>query len=788
MSQTHDAAILSLFEQALDVAPQAREQWLAQQDVPTSVMAGVQRLLAAEQDVGDFLDTVVCAPATLDIGPAFPSIGERLGSYELLRPLAAGGMGVVYLGRRADDVYHQDVAIKLIRSVHLQGDPGARAALVARFEDERMILAQLNHPNIARILDGGSTEAGVPYLVMEHVDGQPLDTYCNAHGLDVSARLQLLCKVCDGVQEAHRNLIVHRDIKPDNILVTAAGEPRLIDFGIARELTEDAQRPPEATLYSAMTPAYASPEQIRRKALTTSSDVYSLGIVLYQIIAGRRPYSLAGLGPADLERTVCEAEPPSLRHTLREAALESTERQRRLAQVDDDLERIVAKALHKEPERRYGSASALADDLRRHLAGQPVQAHPDSTWYRARKFVQRHRLGVGLSGLALLAILIVTGVAFDQAVKARQAAVDTQRANDFLVEVMNLSDPYETGGELSLDQAMERAWEMVDTRFSDRPELAADLRLTLAETLLRRGRVDEASMRIERTVAETEAAFGLDAQRSVQAMVVLASLRREQGRKTDAERLYLDALTRLDRASWTDYALHSRVLNDLGLLYLINEDFSAAQRYLQRSSEMDARVTPLDPSTHAQTLANLAQAARGLGEYDRAESLYAQAEAIFAADHPEGSPQWAIVLNNRANLARRRNQPGQALELQRRAVDMHRQAFSGDHVMVLVPTINLTRTYVDMDRPEDALPYAVLAEAMAGRLYTGAHNYRILAITALADTQRALGRFTEADRNLHRAELLLPESEAPLSTAEYVEDVRDELCQTQANLSHCPQP
>ena len=787
MSHTLDIAVMNLYEQAREKPPGQRAAWLAAQALPDAVIQRVQRLLDAEQEAGDFLDTVVVAPGTLHAELPFPGIGDRLGNYELLRPLAAGGMGVVYLGRRADDVYRQDVAIKLIRSVHLHGDPGTRAALIARFETERAILAQLQHANIARILDGGSTDAGVPYLVMEHVDGVPLTDYCHARRLDVRARLRLMCKVCDGVQEAHRHLIVHRDIKPDNILVTAAGEPRLIDFGIARELAEGAEPMAGATMYSAMTPAYASPEQVRHEPLTTSSDVYSLGIVLYQLVAGRRPYELAGLRPADIERAVCHAEALPLRQSLREAPLDPDERQRRIAQVGIDLERIVAKALHKDPSRRYRSAEALSDDLLRYLQGQPVQAHPDSLWYRSSKFVQRHRLSVALASLALFAVLVSAGIALHQAASARRAAADTQRANAFLVDVLNLSDPYNTGGELTLGQAMERAYAMVEARFPDRPELATELRLTLAEGLFRRGSVDEAGQHLERAVADTAALLGTDSPHHIRAQVSLAALRRDQGRYADAERLYQSAQARIEHSDWRDDALHSRLLNDLGLLHLVKEDYAAADLFLRRANEVDAQaVPPVDAPAHAQTVANLAQAARGLGDYERAEALYAQAQTIFEREHPQGSPQIAVVLNNRAKIARRRERPEEALELQRRAVEMHRKSYSGDHVMVLIPTVNLARQYVDLDRAAEALPHAEAAEAMAQRLYPNTpHAYRVQAIAALADTQRGLQRFEQADATLRRVEAMLPQADVPQSTSEYVDIVRADLCEAAPALPGC---
>lgn len=779
MNQDPDLTVLDLYERIQALPEPERDGWLVQQHLPEAVIGRVRRLLRAANELGGFLDapeTSTRIMAAVDCSLVFPTAGDRLGNYELLRPLAAGGMGVVYLGRRADDVYHQNVAIKLIRAVHLR-DSGARAALVARFETERQILAQLNHPNIARILDGGSTGAGVPWLVMEYVDGEPLDDWCDAQRLDVRARVRLLCKVCDGVQEAHRHLIVHRDIKPDNILVTAAGEPRLIDFGIARELVEEGESGPQATLYSAMTPAYASPEQIRRQPLTTSSDVYSLGIVLYQLLAGRRPYSLSGLSPAELEHTVCEGELQPMRQALLDAPLEAGEHPRRLAQLDDDLERIVGKALHKDPARRYGSAEALADDLRRYLAGRPVLAHPDSAWYRTRKFVRRHRLGVGLMTAAVLAIMLVAALAFDQAAKARLAASDTDRANRFLVDVLTLSDPYQSGRELSMDEAMERAWGLIDERFADRPKLAADLRLTLAEALMQRGRLDAAAPRIEQAAALAESSFGSGSRRAVAVLWALAALRKQQGRSADAERVYLDALDRLERADWRDEALHSGLVADLGVLNLDKGQYEKARGYLERSFELDARAPAPNPINRAVNRANMAVAMRGLGDYEQADALYAQAEDFFRTSDPDGSLQWAILLNNRAMLARIRGHPEQAVGLMQRSLDMKHRLFTGDHVQVLLSTINLARACVDTGQAERALPHAEAAAAMAARLYPDAHDHRIQAITVLAAVERSLGRFGAAEASLQQAEALLPQSGATSLTREFVRDERAALCE-----------
>src|SRR5690606_33003671 len=306
---------------------------------------------------------------------SMPAAGDRIGAWCLLHELDAGGMGVVFVAERGDGAYEQRAAVKFVRPDHLL-DMRRRDEIVARFENERRLLARIEHPNVARVLDGGNID-GMPYLVMEYVDGVALDDWCARHRLGVPARVELFCKVCDGVQAAHAHLIVHRDLKPQNILVGPDGEPRLLDFGIARLLDAEAGSTATRTGLQAMTPAYASPEQMRLEPLTTASDVYSLGVVLYELLSGTRPYSLDGLSPAQSERVVCETGAQALRRALADADLPERERRARLAHIGGDLERIVGKALHKDPARRYDSARALADDLRRCLAGRPVQAHPD---------------------------------------------------------------------------------------------------------------------------------------------------------------------------------------------------------------------------------------------------------------------------------------------------------------------------------------------------------------------------------------------------------------------------
>lgn len=387
--------------------------------------ASVESLVrAAEGDAG-LLDATNAVAGGVEVPEAPTRAGERVGAYELVQEIARGGMGIVYLARRADDEFQKKVAIKLMRS-------GLFSELdVRRFRIERQIVAALDHPNIARLLDGGTGAAGEPYFVMEYVEGRPLLEHCRANGVSLPQRLRLFREICATVQYAHQRLVVHRDLKPGNILVTPDGSVRLLDFGIAKLLSQGdgvEAAEPTATLERMLTPEYASPEQVRGQPVTTASDVYSLGVILYELIADEKPYRIETGDPADLLRLVCEQDPdrPSTR----------------AAGVSSDLDAIVLKAMRKEPERRYASAAALSEDVGRYLEGQPVEARRGSTAYRARKFVRRHRVGAAATALVLVALAGGILATLSEARRARAAEARAERrfndvrklANSFLFE------------------------------------------------------------------------------------------------------------------------------------------------------------------------------------------------------------------------------------------------------------------------------------------------------------------------------------------------------------------
>ena len=442
----------TLFFAALDLPPGARHTWLGSACATDGELRReVESLLAAHDAAGTFIETPAAgrrAEMPRARAAAERLIGRRLGAYRIDRVIGQGGMGIVYGGRRDDGQYEQEVAIKLIA---MSGVPDLARQ---RFQQERQILATLEHPGIARLLDAGTSEDGLPYFVMELVDGLPIDAYCDGRGLDLDGRLRLFGRVCDAVQHAHQHLVVHRDLKPTNVLVTAAGVPKLLDFGIAKLLGDG---PNDGHTVPLMTAEYASPEQIRGETISTASDVYALGVLLYRVLTGRAPYEPCVDRPHDLARAICDDEPrpPGAvsRHGFRH-------------RLCGDLDAIVLKALCKEPARRYASVEQFSEDIRHYLSGLPVTARRDTVVYRAGKFMRRHRtasIAAALVVVTLVAAVIVTTRQADaaraQRARAERRFTDVRKlANTILFDIHDaIRDlPGSTGArEIVLKRALE---------------------------------------------------------------------------------------------------------------------------------------------------------------------------------------------------------------------------------------------------------------------------------------------------------------------------------------------
>jgi eukaryotic-like serine/threonine-protein kinase len=432
--------IKEVLQTALELDSHSRGQYLDSACAENGSMRGeVESLLQSYEQDEAFLELPAAIEAAELVVNAAPAawIGRRLGSYQLLDEIGEGGMGAVYRAVRADGMFEKQVAVKLIRR-GLSTD-----FFVSRFKNERQILAGLQHPNIASLLDGGVTEEGLPYVVLEFVAGVPIDEYCVRHDLSITDRLRLFRTVCSAVQYAHQNLIVHRDLKPGNILVTEDGVPKLLDFGIAKILDpgeEDTSRDRTLTVMRIMTPDFASPEQVRGDPITTSSDIYSLGVILYVLLAGRRPYRIPSTAPHEIVKAICDTDPekPSTavtrfekpEHALklgsRGSGKEQTDIQRKKLHraLSGDLDNIVLMALRKEPARRYATVEQFSEDVRRHVEHLPVIARKDTPGYRASRFVIRHKASVAATvvvAFTLVAALLIT---------LREARIAQRRFND----------------------------------------------------------------------------------------------------------------------------------------------------------------------------------------------------------------------------------------------------------------------------------------------------------------------------------------------------------------------
>jgi serine/threonine-protein kinase len=633
-----------LLDEALDLDPPQRAAWL-------------QRQRTARPDLTPSLEQLLAAHASAETDDALarlPGLGppakrassdtgfaadDRIGPYRLIRELGCGGMADVWLAERDDGAFARRVALKLPRVTRLRRD------LAQRFARERDILARLEHPNIARLYDAGMDADGLPYLAMEYVDGQPITAWCDAQRLGLPARLRLFVQVLDAVQYAHASLVIHRDLKPSNILVTAGGQVRLLDFGIAKLLANDEQaRETQLTRLAgrAFTPDYASPEQVRGAPLTTATDVYSAGVVLYELLCGQRPYRLAHATAAQLEAAILgeDAARPSTRVDAAAAAPRATTARALAHALGGDLDTIVLKALAKEPALRYPTIGALAADLQRHLAGEPVQARPASVVYRTGRFVSRNRIAVGAAA-AIAAILVsATAVSLWQAQLARAQAQRAEQVKRLVLSIFEEADTYSASGgsrqTTAVDLLEQARMHLTGAVISD-PAIRVELLTSIGISLTGLGANREAAQVLEEAAALGRERLGPDHLRTLTAQLHWGGARVLLGEYEPASALLDAAETGLRRRGdrsglmaalrWKSYlrALERRVDESVDLAAEAVRVAETSPVPVGRRELLDAYLTLAGAMSTAHRVGRLAPARRA---YELAREIHGERPTV----------------------------------------------------------------------------------------------------------------------------------------------------------------
>jgi len=751
-------------DEALEIAPADRAGWLAsiaQRDAALAMDLGT--MLAQHQIVNQsgFLETAVL-DSRADRAPSLA--GQVIGAYRLISPIGQGGTGSVWLAERCDGRFEGRAAVKLL-NISLVGRAGEE-----RFRREGNILARLTHPQIARLVDAGVSATGQPYLIIEHVDGQSIDQYCDDRALGIEARLCLFLDVVDAVAHAHANLIVHRDIKPANVLVSREGQVKLLDFGIAKLIERDtawdgatAQVSPLTREGGAvLTPEYAAPEQLSGGAVTTATDVYALGVLLYVLLSGRHPAGEALQSPATLIRAIVDREPPRVSDAVAASAHDSEALTRHAIAcgttptklrrtLRGDLDTIVSKAMKKNSAERYSSVTALGDDLRRYLQDEPISARPASISYRTVTFVRRHVVAVATS--AAVVVLIAGLIALHTrrlSAERDHAQRETEKAvkiSELLMGVLSSADPYAIRGgqgEPTVRAVLDAGAVQVQTELKNQPELQAQMLTSMGRTYRRLAAYDRAQVLLEQALSIGQRVFGTEDARVAQTLdylgvvladkgdyreagrrleealrirrkvlgpehedvaVTLAELGRvyqDQGENQRAEPIHREALTIRRQVLGEDHRETAVSESDLASVLRLNGDLAGAETLLQQCLETNRRTRGEDHPNTSTTLHDMALIAATRGEFQSAESLLRRVLATERATLGDRHPVVATTLNSLSHVLMNQRRFDEAASGLEEALDIARSALGNDHQLVAIYSINLGSAQLARRKPAEA--------------------------------------------------------------------------------------
>jgi len=748
-------------------------------------------------------DGSIDSPETALDGPGGIACGTLIGHYRVLSALGAGGMGEVVLAERADETFSQRVAIKLVR-----GGLVTRQ-VQSRLKVERQILATLDHPNIAKLLDGGATANGTPYIVMEYIDGLPIDVYCDLHKLTLRERLTLFRTICLAVHYAHQNLVVHRDLKPSNILVTPEGVPKLLDFGIAKVL--DARKVMHTMAVTQadvrlMTPDHASPEQIQGEPITTSSDIYSLGVLLYELLTGFRPYAAKMERLSEMERAICEDPPLPLDYGLKELRASSdTQALRELCEnrsiglarlrreLRGDIGNIVFTALRKEPERRYPSVEQFSTDIGRLLDERPVMARSDTWTYRLQMFVRRYKYGVAAAATALIALIAFTVSTIIQNERIARERARAEQISSFLVELFERADPSQSrGSEITVREMLDMGARRMESGLTAQPEVRANLLATmgtvygslglydeavallasslqsrmnlygsdsleaadamqrLGTVLVRRGEYARAEALLQQALSIDRRRAGDDRLRIAATLHEFANLRRGEEKFKEAEQLFRESLSLLDRSS-ADAQLTIQILNDYGLLLDYTGNQAAAEQTYRRAIDLSERTLGPDQPDIADITHNLADTLSKQGRIDAAGPLFIKSLALYRKLLGSEHPFIAMALANYGRFLQQSGDFDAADSTLREALHLNEKVRGPDHALVGYDHGLLGYLLLERNQPDAAATEFRTAIGIYGKSLPANHLYVGAARSGLGRALVDMGRAQEGEVEIRQA-------------------------------------
>ncbi|HEY4320174.1 MAG TPA: serine/threonine-protein kinase [Gemmatimonadales bacterium] len=734
----------------IDLAPADRDAALDQLTTDAELRAEVAAVLARAEAHTSPLDSGALPQRAPPATAAAALIGERIGPYTVVRLVGIGGMGAVYEAARADDEYHKRVAIKVVQR-GIDSD-----VTLARFRRERQILASLDHPNIATLHDGGVMADGRPFLVMEYVDGGPITTWCNERSLPLRERLTLFRQVCAAVHHAHRNLVIHRDLKPANILVTHDGTVKLLDFGIAQLVADDGADAADAMPLTrggvrACTPEYASPEQIRGQVLTTASDIYSLGVVLFELLTGSRPHVVASHALVDIERAVLETPVPRPSTVITghaSAALGAQPLARARQRLRGDLDSIALMALRPEPARRYPSAEALGEDVQHHLDARPVRAQPDWLGYRAAKFVRRNRAVTLISLLAVVALLAGVAITTTEAQRARVAATRATQANLFLTQLLASVHPETGSRDAKVSDVLDAAATRVAHEFARAPDIRADLESVIGESYDGLGRYDDAERHLKAALALRQQTAGADSRAATQDVRKLGRLYLDQGVLDSAGDCFRRALATEEAHHWTGDELYAGSLSDLGSLAHMQGHAAEGERYHRQALALRLRIDGPESDQVAIALTDVGVTVGEQGRLAEAEALHRQALAIVRRNNPQPNERVAGVLATLAGVLDLEGKTAAADSAYRETLALRKAVLGPQHPDYALTLFNYSGFVFDQHRYQEAASYAREILALRGTALPESHPAVAAALQTLGRSLDQLGDHVQASAAL----------------------------------------